>query len=842
MSFPPDNRPALDALLPLVERPARYIGGEWNSVVKDPDSARLRVCLAFPDLYELGLGNLGLQILYALLNGQESVWAERCYLPGPDMAARMREGGLPLFMLESKDPVAQADALGFTLQSELTYVNLLLMLELAGLPLVAADRDASMPLVFAGGPGAYNPAPLAPFLDFFVIGDGEDVITEIATCLLRHKDGPRRTALEALAGIEGVYVPAVHPSGEAADRTIRARFAASLDAAPYPEKSIVPHMQLVHSGVGLEVLRGCTHGCRFCQAGMVTRPVRERSVDTILALLGRTLEHSGLDDATLLSLSTCDHSRIRTLLRQAAAHVHPQHVAVALPSLRLDRFSVELADYITPMRRSGLTFAPEAGTERLRAVINKPVADDQLVALAEEAFRRGWRHIKTYFMVGLPTEEDADVDAIAALCVRVLEAGRAVQRGVMVRTGVSTFVPKPFTPFQWARQIGLEETRDKQRRLAELLRPYPGIKFGRHKPEVSYIEGLLSRADQRAAALLTAVLRAGGGYETWDEHLNFDAWRRAIQETGYDADAQLAERPTTARLPWAAIDAQVSHTALLCEWQRAQAGSPTPDCRDEDCHHCGALRRAGDACSRMRQTVREGRREDAALVLAPVAPPAVPDGIQRLRFHVGRQGMARFLSHLETVQAWVRALRRAQAPLAYSHGFHAHPRISFAGALPVGEESIAEIMDVILHTRCEPQALLHRLQASLPEGLAVYEGDEVDLRATAPNAALYGLEYDLTCAALAAEEARARLDALLAQREWFVNRSVKHKGGRKLVRMNIRPMTPRLDMILKQEGTVVLQFSTRKQDGRMAKPKEIIELLAIDPIHVRVCKTNTLLA
>ena len=848
-----------DNLLLEVEKPSRYIGGEWNSVVKDPARVDLRLCLVFPDLYELGLGNLGLQILYTVLNEMEGVWAERAYLPGPDMAALMRARSRPLRMLESQESITEVHGIGFTLQSELTYVNVLKILELAALPLLSGDRDASMPLVFAGGPGAYNPEPLAPFMDFFVIGDGEEAIREIALSMQRHRGAPRRVVLEALSEIEGVYVPALYPIETLPDGRllpdpsygpIRARFVSDLDRAPFPVNYITPYTQLVHDGVGIEVLRGCTHGCRFCQAGMITRPVRERSIPGIRALLEGTLKSSGLEDATLLSLSTCDYSRVWDLLQDAAQAAAAHKAALALPSLRLDRFSVALADFVTSMRRSGLTFAPEAGTARLRAVINKSVSDEQLLELAEEAFRRGWTHIKLYFMIGLPTETEEDVAAIADLCVRTLHAGRKVQSRAELRTGVSTFVPKPFTPFQWAGQIGLAETIAKQQHLSQLLRPHRRIKFGRHAPESSFIEGLLSRADRRAAPLLLSVLRHGGGYETWEEHLNFTAWQAALEETHYPVEAVFSERGENERFPWDFIDAQVGRDALLEEWLRSKDGTYTADCRTGTCNLCGAQRHAAALCDAMRKRGTASPKETPA--------PAKRSGerlqgklpaIQRLRLQVGRTGRLRFLSHLETVQAWIRALRRASIPLAYSQGFHAHPKITFSTALPLGEESKAEWMDLVLEESRAPEELLAALRSTLPEGLHAYNCREVPLNASSLMAAVDGFSY-LLLFDPALEDLEERTARINSATSLLIERMVKSRSsgggdGRKPISLDIRPLITEIAVFPVPDGygeTGCVRFSTRLLENRLAKPREIVALLGLDPLQTRVIKVETHLA
>jgi radical SAM family uncharacterized protein/radical SAM-linked protein len=847
-------RKAIEDLLPLVEKPSRYLGTEWNTVHKDPATVQLRLCLFFPDLYELGLGNLGLHILYNILNGMEGVWAERAYTPAPDMERLLRERGLPLFLHESRDPVGAADAIGFSLQSELTFVNVLNAIDLAGFPVRSADRAEDAPLFFAGGPAAFNPEPLAPFLDFVVIGDGEEAIVDIANALLPLRGAPRARRLEAVAAISGVYVPALHPvemvdGVPMADPRVRVtrRVARNLDATPFPAKPIVPFTQLVHDGAGIEVLRGCTQGCRFCHAGMANRPVRERTVNTVGNLLTAALNSSGLDSATLVSLSTCDHSHAAELVHHAAALAHPRGVSVSLPSLRLDSFSVELADLVSGVRRSGLTFAPEAATPRLRAVINKAIPDEELISMAEEAYRRGWEHVKTYFMIGLPTERDEDVRAVADLCLRTLEAGRRIRRSAMVRTGVSTFVPKAHTPFQWARQISIDETVAKQRMLADVFRANRGIKFGRHNPAASFIEGLISRGDRRAADLIERAWRLGAGFETWDEKLDITPWMKAVAETGFDTEAALRGRAPGERLPWDHIDTLVDPAWLMGEWQRAQALETARDCRQGQCNLCGVNRQEPELCGEMLRRSGAGRAEKAAAAEAvgriPLETPH-DEPVQRVRFHIGRTGAVRFLSHLETAEAWIRGLRRANAPLAFSQGFHAHAKVTFATATPLGEESTGDCMDVMLAGHVSPAALCARLAASMPQGLHAYDAAEVPLRGDALMASVVGFDYELHAPGDAAALA-LRAAEIMAAAEVLLDRSVKSRsseGGRKKIALDVRPLISELCVIgTDGDGDAVVRFATRLRDERLAKPKEIVALLGLDAARTRVVRTGTLL-
>ncbi|MBI1317359.1 MAG: TIGR03960 family B12-binding radical SAM protein [Candidatus Hydrogenedens sp.] len=847
----------LNDVLPRVEKPSRYLGTELNSVHKHAAEVDLRVCLIFPDLYELGLGNLGLHILYAILNAREDTWCERAYTPAPDMEAQLRERRLPLFMLESKDSVAEAHLVGITLQSELTFTNILNIIDLAGFPLRAKDRADDAPLFFAGGPAVFNPEPLAPFIDFFVIGEGEDVIVEIVEAIKPLRHAPRAERLAALEGIEGIYIPERYPFEEMPDGQVLPkedapkivkRLVNSLDGATYPTNYIVPFTELVHDGIGLEVLRGCTQGCRFCQAGMVTRPVRERSLENIDQLMERTLANTGFEAVSLVSLSTCDFSRPRTLVKNAVKRAHKDHVSISLPSLRLDSFAVEMSDMVSGVRRSGLTFAPEAATPRLRAVINKFIPDDELLRMSKEAYARGWDHVKTYFMIGLPTERDEDVIAIAELAIRTMQEGKKINPRAGVRTGVSTFVPKPFTPFQWAAQIGIEETYRKQGLLAERFRGHRDIKFGHHEARASFIEGLLTRADRRAADLLEAAWKRGARLETWDEHLNFAAWEGAIADTNYDVEGQFRERDPNERLPWDHIDVLMPKGWFQQDWQRAMELKYAQDCRAGKCHLCGVIYRERDLCKTMLKNQKQGHAEEEASwegVPEKVKEEIPP--VQRIRFRIGRMGAARLLSHLEHKNVWIRALRRARAPIAYSFGFHEQPKVTFATAMPVGEESTGDWMDVLLTEPADPQELLARLKTTLPEGFHVFEAEETPLRAPALMALAEGFAYDLYFdgAAGGIEDA---ISDVLARETIEVERMMKVRNkktrgkGRRIKKPGMADIRPSIHALRIEEGNerqTIVRLETRSVEGKIAKPREIAALLGHDPETVRVVKRAT---
>ena len=598
----------LERILPKVQKPARYTGGEYNQIIKDKEKVDIRLAFCFPDTYEIGMSNLGMSILYHTMNSLDYVWCERVFAPWGDMYEEMKKAGLPLYALESGDSVGEFDAVAFSIGYEMAYTTVLDMLDMSGIPLRSADRPDLLPLVFAGGTACVNPEPMAPFMDLFVIGEGEEMNNELLALLHRSKlEGwSKHDFLTKAAQIGGVYVPSLYDVEYKADGTLASvtakdgapervtkRIVEDFDAAPFPTNPIVPSTEVVHDRVNLELFRGCVRGCRFCQAGHVYRPIRAKKPETLIRQGIETLKNTGHEDVTLLSLSTSDYRPLPELCDGLLDYCEGRSIGLSLPSLRADNFSMEIMERLQKVRKSGLTFAVEGGSQRLRDAINKNVTEEDLLNTCRIAFEGGWNSVKLYYMLGLPTETDEDIVGIAEMANQVLHCWRQYaknkNRGVKITISTSCFIPKPHSPFQWEAQISIEE----YLRRVNLLRSSivaRNVTYNWHDAETSLIEAALSRADRRAADVIEEVWRSGGRLDAWTDYFSFDRWMRAFERCGVDpAFYANREFSTDELLPWDVIDVGVRKAHLLRERQRCYESTLSPDCRKQ-CSACGAAR------------------------------------------------------------------------------------------------------------------------------------------------------------------------------------------------------------------------------------------------------------
>lgn len=609
-------------ILPLVQKPGRYTGGELNSVVKDKNSVKLRYAFCFPDSYEIGMSHLGIKILYSAANAREDVWCERVFAPWHDMEKEMRKHNIPLYALESGDPLTDFDLIGVTLQYELCYTNILNLLALAGMPVRAADRDESYPLVVGGGPCACNPEPIADFFDFFMLGDGEEMSNELFDLIIecKEKGASKKELLKKAAQIKGVYVPSLYDVSYNEDGTVKAitakdgapekvtkRIISDLDTVHYPEKFIVPFVEVVHDRVIHEILRGCIRGCRFCQAGFLYRPIREKSPSVINDQCYKLCKSTGYDEISLSSLSTSDYTQLEELMEKLLSWTQDEKVNIALPSLRVDNFSEKLMEHLKKVRRSGLTFAPEAGTQRLRDAINKNVTEEEMLNTARQAFSGGWTAVKLYFMLGLPTETYDDVAGIAELAQKVVNEfyknpDKPKGKGVQVSISVASFVPKPFTPFQWEAQDTMEELINKQNHLLSSVTTKK-VSVSYHKVNISFLEGVFARGDRRLCDVVEYAWRHGCKFDSWDDSFLFDVWLEAFKECGVDPLFYTSrKRDYEEILPWDHLDYGIRKQFLINESKKAYANETTPHCRIK-CAGCGTNMLNGGKCDALCQSM-----------------------------------------------------------------------------------------------------------------------------------------------------------------------------------------------------------------------------------------------
>ncbi len=713
-----------EGLISAVSRPARYLGGEAGSVVKDPAGVKLTLALAFPEVYEIAMSHLGLKILYQALAPRPEVAAERVFMPWRDLMELMRAEGLAPWSLESGRPLHRFDAIGFSLQYELTYTNLLWMLKLAGIPLRRSRRGPQHPLVLAGGPCMVNPEPMAEFMDLIVVGEAEELIHPLVDLLIQAKQESwdRDTIYARASSLEGVYAPALYrplydqqgrlrqiqAQGPAPAR-VRRRLVADLEAQPVPVSPVVPAVKPVHDRFAVELARGCTRGCRFCQAGFIYRPVRERSPATVMEAALQGLAASGQEELGLLSLSSGDYTCIEELAAALMDLLEPRRWSLSLPSLRVDSISRELAAQLGRVRKGGFTVAPEAGSQRLRDLINKDLTHQQILTMARRVYSLGWNHVKLYFMVGLPGEREEDLDQIGRLCQEVAAQARRRDRKPLVHASLGIFVPKPHTPFQWEAQVDLAEA---ERRLARVKAGLGDrrVKAKWNSPRQAVLEGVLSRGDRRLARALELAVEAGCCFDGWSEELDLAAWLGALAGAGLRVEDYLRARRPEEVLPWDHIEVGVDKDYLWAERSQALAGRTTPDCRGGRCQGCGV-------CDFEQVRPRLHPQPPPP----PSPPPPPPEEESTYVFRLEKTGPARFLGHLEMITQITRAFQRAGVPLAYSRGYHPHPQVKTDSALPLGVESLVERLVVKVRGTPDARELARRVNAVLPRGLRLAE-------------------------------------------------------------------------------------------------------------------------
>ena len=816
-----------------VSKPSRYMGHEINRIKKNKNDVDVSIALAFPDVYEVGMSHQGLKILYHILNGHSWIGAERVFCPWPDMENQIRQSNHFLRSLESDKPLRDFDVVGFSVQHELSYSNILTMLDLAGIPFLSTERDDLFPLIVAGGPACFNPEPIADIFDAILIGDGENATVRLCNIVREWKkeNKSKDETLRAIGKIKGFYIPSFFkPHYDDDNRficieplvkgyeNIEKAVIGDMSESPFPINQVVPYTQLVHDRLAVEISRGCTRGCRFCQAGMIYRPVRERRPDDIIQLADKALKSTGFGEMSLLSLSSGDYSCIAPLLKELMDIQADRKVAVSLPSLRIDSIDPVWFEQIKRVRKTGFTMAPEAGTDRLRRIINKTLTNDEIIKTSRDVYDAGWKLIKLYFMIGLPSESDEDLYGIIDLVKKVASFGKGKGKRDVLNISVSTFVPKSHTPFMWEPQIEYEESRRRINLIRDGLKG-THIKVRWNQPEISWLEGIFSRGDRKLTAPLIRAWKAGARFDAWGEYYNMHLWKESFKESGIDPHEYLHRRRSPdENLPWGHILSGITTEYLKKEYQNACKAVTTSDCRDK-CLKCGV-------CDF--ETVKpQINMEWAIPERADLKVKAVDSDKTKRKFRLcfSKTGPARYLSHLELLKLLIRALRRTGLDIVFSEGYHPMPKLSFACALPVGTESICETVDIELYGPVSADILKEKLNMELPDGIKL--SDVQDITGNAKSAEIKESHYHIDLTGL--EINRQKLESFINADYFGVIKKTK-KGE---IEIDARKMVK--NVAFSAESNIELEMI--HSEGPELKPAQIMaDIFKVDADNIEKIK------